>query len=87
MAAIEGLTKAFGKVRAVSDLSFSVDAGRVTGFLGPNGGGKSTTLRMLLGLVRPRAGQATSDGRRYENLPHPSGQVGAERRRTCGRLC
>ncbi len=79
MAAIEisGLTKAFGTVRAVSDLSFTVDAGRVTGFLGPNGAGKSTTLRMLLGLVRPGSGEATFDGRRYEDLPHPSAHVGA----------
>ena len=79
MAAIEisGLTKRFGTVRAVSDLSFTVDAGRVTGFLGPNGAGKSTTLRMLLGLVRPNAGEATFDGRRYEELPHPSAHVGA----------
>jgi ABC-2 type transport system ATP-binding protein len=64
-------------VRAVDDLSFTVDAGRVTGFLGPNGAGKSTTLRMLLGLVRPDTGQASFDGRRYEDLPHPSGHVGA----------
>ena len=79
MAAIEirGLTKTFGQVRAVSDLSFTVDAGRVTGFLGPNGAGKSTTLRMLLGLVRPDAGEAAFDGRRYEDLSHPSGHVGA----------
>ena len=66
MAAIEArrLTKAFGAVRAVDDLSFTVDAGRVTGFVGPNGAGKSTTLRMLLGLVRPDAGEAGFGGRR-----------------------
>ncbi len=74
---IEGLTKTFGSVRAVSDLSFTVNAGRVTGFLGPNGAGKSTTLRMLLGLVRPDSGAAGFEGRRYEDLPHPSGHVGA----------
>jgi ABC-2 type transport system ATP-binding protein len=73
----EGLSKHFGKVQAVHDLSFSVQAGRVTGFLGPNGAGKSTTLRMLLGLVRPHAGTATFAGVRYEQLPHPSGHVGA----------
>ena len=50
------LSKSFGKVQAVDDLSFAVEPGRVTGFLGPNGAGKSTTLRMLLGLVRPDAG-------------------------------
>jgi ABC-2 type transport system ATP-binding protein len=78
MAAIEvhGLSKRFGSVQAVSDLSFSVAAGRVTGFLGPNGAGKSTTLRMVLGLVRPNAGAASFDGRRYEQLGHPSGHVG-----------
>ena len=74
---IQGLSKRFGSVQAVSDLSFSVEAGRVTGFLGPNGAGKSTTLRALLGLVHPTAGTATFDGSRYEDLPHPSRQVGA----------
>jgi ABC-2 type transport system ATP-binding protein len=78
MAAIEiqGLTKRFGKVHAVTDLSFTVEAGRVTGFLGPNGAGKSTTLRMLLGLVRPDAGTGLFGGRRYEELEHPSAEVG-----------
>ena len=74
---IEGLAKRYGRVQAVEDLSFRVEAGRVTGFLGPNGAGKSTTLRMLLGLVRPDRGSATFGGRRYEELDHPSAQVGA----------
>jgi ABC-2 type transport system ATP-binding protein len=73
----EGLSKRFGKVEAVRDLSFSVEAGRVTGFLGPNGAGKSTTLRILLGLVHPNAGVASFGGVSYEQLPHPSGHVGA----------
>jgi ABC-2 type transport system ATP-binding protein len=78
MAAIEiaSLSKRFGSVQAVSDLSFSVGEGRVTGFLGPNGAGKSTTLRMLLGLIRADRGTGTFDGRRYEELPHPSAHVG-----------
>jgi ABC-2 type transport system ATP-binding protein len=78
-AAIEfnGLSKRFGKVQAVHNLSFSVEFGRVTGFLGPNGAGKSTTLRTLLGLIHPNAGTATFGGLRYEELPHPSSQVGA----------
>jgi ABC-2 type transport system ATP-binding protein len=78
MAAIEiqGFTKRFGKVHAVTDLSFTVEPGRVTGFLGPNGAGKSTTLRMLLGLVRPDAGTGLFGGRRYEELEHPSAEVG-----------
>jgi ABC-2 type transport system ATP-binding protein len=72
-----GLTKNFGSVRAVNDLSFCVDSGSVTGFLGPNGAGKTTTLRMLLGLVAPDAGTATIDGRAYRDLPEPLHQVGA----------
>jgi ABC-2 type transport system ATP-binding protein len=60
MAAIEvrGLTKRFGEVLAVDDLSFEVEGGTVTGFLGPNGAGKTTTLRALLGLVEPSAGSS-----------------------------
>jgi ABC-2 type transport system ATP-binding protein len=71
------LTKKFGPVRAVDDLSFSVERGSVTGFLGPNGAGKTTTLRMLLGLVAPDAGTATIDGHAYADLPEPLHQVGA----------
>ena len=74
---IRGLTKRFGSVEAVRDLSFDVEPGRVTGFLGPNGAGKSTTLRALLGLIRPTAGTATFGGRRYEDLDRPSAHVGA----------
>ncbi len=55
---IEGLTKRYGPVLAVDDLSFSVPAGRVTGFLGPNGAGKTTTIRMLATLLRPDSGTA-----------------------------
>lgn len=74
---IQGLSKRFRAVQAVADLSFAVEAGRVTGFLGPNGAGKSTTLRMLLGLVHADAGSGRFDGRRYDDLAHPSAQVGA----------
>jgi len=74
---INGISKRFGSVQAVSDLSFEVGSGRVTGFLGPNGAGKSTTLRMLLGLVHADGGTATFGGRRFEDLPHPSAEVGA----------
>ena len=75
--AVQNLSKSFGAVHAVRDLSFDVQPGRVTGFLGPNGAGKSTTLRMVLGLIRPSAGSATVDGRRYEDLEEPSSRVGA----------
>jgi ABC-2 type transport system ATP-binding protein len=70
------LSKHFGAVRAVDDLSFSVQPGVVTGFLGPNGAGKTTTLRMLLGLVRPTSGSATFAGTPYERLAHPLATVG-----------
>jgi ABC-2 type transport system ATP-binding protein len=74
---VSHLTKTFGQVRAVDDLSFTVRPGRVTGFLGPNGAGKTTTLRMLLGLVSPTAGSATIGGRRYSELDRPMRTVGA----------
>ncbi len=79
MAVIEvrGLTKRFGQVLAVDELSFGVEGGTVTGFLGSNGAGKTTTLRMLLGLVRPDAGTATINGRPYRDLDEPLHQVGA----------
>ena len=59
---VAGLSKSFGTVRAVDNLSFTVEPGPVTGFLGPNGAGKTTTLRMLLGLVTPTSGTATIGG-------------------------
>ena len=70
MAVIEvrRLTKQFGRVTAVDELSFEIGPGVLTGFLGPNGAGKTTTLRMLLGLVQPTSGQATIWGRRYAEL-------------------
>src|SRR5215471_10572850 len=74
---VSGLTKVYRTIRAVDDLSFTVEPGRVTGFLGPNGAGKTTTLRMLLNLVRPTAGTATIGGRRYADLSDPVRQVGA----------
>ncbi|VFA88703.1 Daunorubicin/doxorubicin resistance ATP-binding protein DrrA [Gordonia paraffinivorans] len=74
---IEGLTKRFGAVTAVDDLSFTVAPGRVTGFLGPNGSGKTTTLRMLLGLVEPTAGRALIGGRPYREIRRPAREVGA----------
>ena len=60
MIEVERLSKRFGPVTAVDDLSFTVRPGRVTGFLGPNGAGKSTTLRVILGLDQPTAGRAGS---------------------------
>jgi ABC-2 type transport system ATP-binding protein len=74
---LDHLSKSFGSVRAVDDLSFRVGPGRVTGFLGPNGAGKTTTLRCLLGLVAPTSGSATIDGRRYGDIARPAAVVGA----------
>jgi ABC-2 type transport system ATP-binding protein len=72
-----GLSKRFGSVDAVADLTATVSPGRVTGFLGPNGAGKTTTLRMLLGLVSPTAGRATIGGVPYARLERPLATVGA----------
>jgi ABC-2 type transport system ATP-binding protein len=72
-----GLTKRFGDLTAVRDLSFEVQAGSVTGFRGPNGAGKTTTLRMLLGLAEPTAGRALVFGHRYADLARPATRVGA----------
>ncbi len=72
-----GLTKRYGSVTAVDDLSFAVRDGAVTGFLGPNGAGKTTTLRMILALARPSAGHATVLGRPYAQLDEPARTVGA----------
>ncbi len=71
------LTKLFGEVKAVDDLSFTVYPGTVMGFLGPNGAGKTTTLRCLLGLISPTNGAGTISGRRYSELAHPIATVGA----------
>ncbi|MEX2107406.1 MAG: ATP-binding cassette domain-containing protein [Solirubrobacterales bacterium] len=73
---VRNLSKRFGKTVAVDDLSFSVEAGRVTGFLGPNGAGKTTTMRALLGLVRPSAGEALVEGRPPVELTDPLRTVG-----------
>ncbi|MGO9955110.1 MAG: ATP-binding cassette domain-containing protein [Solirubrobacteraceae bacterium] len=74
---IRDLSKRYGAVAAVNHLSFDIEPGRVTGFLGPNGARKSTTLRALLGLVQPSSGAATFGGLRYDELDEPSARVGA----------
>jgi ABC-2 type transport system ATP-binding protein len=74
---VASLTKRYGDVVAVDDLTFSLRAGTVTGFLGPNGAGKTTTLRLLLGLAEPTDGTALVFGRRYRELDDPAHLVGA----------
>ncbi|WP_244373230.1 ATP-binding cassette domain-containing protein [Rhodococcus sp. ZPP] len=74
---VRGLSKSFKNVTAVSDLSFSVPHGSITGFLGPNGSGKTTTLRMILGLVRPSDGTSAVEGVPIRALRDPARTVGA----------
>jgi ABC-2 type transport system ATP-binding protein len=73
----ESLTKRFGSVLAVDDLSFALEPGTITGFLGPNGAGKTTTLRMLLGLTAPSAGRALIFDRPYDEVTRPALRIGA----------
>ncbi|MCQ8835670.1 ABC transporter ATP-binding protein [Streptomyces malaysiensis] len=77
MIEVRGLTKRYGEVLAVDDLTFAVRPGEVTGFLGPNGAGKSTTLRMILGLDAASSGTATVGGKPYPAQPAPLKAVGA----------
>ena len=77
MIEVENLTKRFGKILAVDGLSFRAEPGMITGFLGPKGAGKSTTLRSVLGLVHPDTGGATVLGRTYRELDRPLHRVGA----------
>jgi ABC-2 type transport system ATP-binding protein len=77
MIEVNSLTKRFGRVLAVDDLSFRAEPGRVTGFLGPNGAGKTTTLRALVALLHPTSGSATVLGRPYDDLDDPARSVGA----------
>ena len=74
---VDHLTKRFGSLVAVDDLTFGLETGTVTAFLGPNGAGKTTTLRVLLGLMRPTAGEALVFGRRYAEHADPVRRVGA----------
>ncbi len=74
---VRSLSKRYGPVRAVEDLTLDVAPGRVTGFLGPNGAGKTTTLRIILGLARPSGGQALIGDQPYRDLRQPRRVVGA----------
>jgi ABC-2 type transport system ATP-binding protein len=65
---VEGLTKRYGEVTAIDDLSFTVRPGAVTGFLGPNGAGKTTALKAIVGLARPTAGRALINGTPIDSM-------------------
>jgi len=74
---LKRITKRYGPVTAVDDLSFTVRPGHVTGFLGPNGAGKTTTMRVILGLDAPTSGTALVGGRRYREVVRPLRLVGS----------
>jgi ABC-2 type transport system ATP-binding protein len=76
MITVESLTKKYGGVAAVDNVSFSAEPGRVTGFLGPNGAGKSTTMRVVVGLTPPTSGTASVAGQRFADLPNPGREIG-----------
>ncbi len=73
----ESLTKRFGDVSAVTDLSVALEVGTISGFLGPNGAGRTTTLRMILGLAAPTSGRALVFDHRYAALPRAALRIGA----------
>jgi ABC-2 type transport system ATP-binding protein len=77
MIQVQSLTKRCERTTAVDGLTFDVRPGRVTGFLGPKGAGKSTTMGVIIGLDAPEAGQALVNGRRYRDLDWPLREVGA----------
>ncbi len=70
------LTKRYGHVTAVNDVTFTVRPGVVTGFLGRNGAGKSTTMRMVVGLHEPTSGTVSLDGVSYRKLDRPMTRIG-----------
>lgn len=74
---LDAVTKQFGSLTAVDNLSFTLRQGSILGFLGPNGSGKSTTMRMIVGLTAPTKGRALINGVPYRNLTNPIRTVGA----------
>ncbi|MBI3082034.1 MAG: ATP-binding cassette domain-containing protein [Gemmatimonadetes bacterium] len=76
---LTGVSKSFGGVTAVADISFTVDRGQVVGFLGPNGAGKSTTMRMITQYLEPDRGEIRLDG-------VPLAEVGRDAKRRIGYL-
>jgi ABC-2 type transport system ATP-binding protein len=76
MIEVTALTRTYGGLRAVDDVTFTALPGRVTGFLGPNGAGKSTTMRVMVGLTPATSGSAIVLGRKYADLPNPGREVG-----------
>lgn len=77
MIEVNNLVKKFGARLVLDQVSFQVEPGRVTAFLGPNGSGKTTTMRIILGLEEPTSGTALVDGKPYQRLQDPMFRVGA----------
>jgi ABC-2 type transport system ATP-binding protein len=73
---VQGLTKRYGEVKAVDDLSFAVRRGAVTGFLGPNGAGKTTVLKVIVGVARPSAGRALVNGTPIDSMASDAHKLG-----------
>lgn len=73
---LENVSKSYGNVRAVQNISFSCESGTITGFIGPNGSGKSTTLRMIAGLTRLDEGSISIAGTRFQDLANPGREIG-----------
>jgi ABC-2 type transport system ATP-binding protein len=73
---VENLTKRYGRVTAVDDLSFTVRRGAVTGFLGPNGAGKTTALKAIVGIARPTAGRLLMNGMPIDSIAPHAGELG-----------
>ncbi len=76
MIQVSSLTKTYGALAAVKDVTFACKPGRVTGFLGPNGAGKTTTMRVMVGLTPATWGQVTIGGHLYRDIPNPGRHVG-----------
>jgi len=74
--ALHGVSKTYGRVQVLTDVTFTCRPGTITAFCGPNGAGKSTVLRVLAGLTSPDAGEALIDGQRLSSLAEPARSLG-----------
>jgi branched-chain amino acid transport system ATP-binding protein len=78
--AVVGLTRHFGGIAAVTDLSFELQPGEIVGLIGPNGAGKSTTFNLISGFIRPQAGEVRFEGDRIDGVkPHAISKMGLVR--------
>ena len=87
MLELDGLTRRFGDVVALDDLSFAVEAGRKLGFVGPNGAGKTTAMRIVLGVLEPDAGSGALARASRSRRRHASASATCRRSAGCTRRC